>query len=282
MKIKKGWQNLRGEFRAKEIQRIFADCPENAFHTGLEIGAGDGIQSTLLTKYISKLISTDINPNRLTRESTESIDYRICDAEEIAEIFDKQKFDIVFSSNLLEHLPNSQKAIKDICRVLKDDGITINIMPSPFFAFCLISLYIPNQVVRIVERITEKGGTKWFIHKVRGFKEDAAVEQSSAFDNNPKTMPQKRPFIRKLLIPPPHGISQSIAKELFMFRQRRWIREFERADFSIEKIIKGPVSSGYGFGWDSLSKLAEMFGLTSEYIYIATKKGYKSQLARHF
>ena len=69
MKIKKGWHNLRGEFRTGEIQRIFSACPEKAFHIGLEIGAGDGIQSTLLTEYISKLISTDINPSRLTRES---------------------------------------------------------------------------------------------------------------------------------------------------------------------------------------------------------------------
>jgi Methylase involved in ubiquinone/menaquinone biosynthesis len=152
MKIKTEWLPWLHNYRERELYLIFSKCPEKLFKKGLELGAGDGFQSTLLTKYFSKLISTDYNPNILRKESTESIEYHICDAEEVDKMFGKKEFDFVFSSNLLEHLPNPHRALRGIYEVLKDDGVTIHVMPSPFWKLCHLSLYIPNMCVRALEK----------------------------------------------------------------------------------------------------------------------------------
>jgi SAM-dependent methyltransferase len=125
MKIKAEWLPWLHNYRKRELDLIFSKCPEGMFRSGLELGAGDGCQSTLLAKYFSELISADYNPDRLQKESSGSIEYRICDAEETGNIFGKGQFDLAFSSNLLEHLPHPGRSLSGIHNVLKDDGITI-------------------------------------------------------------------------------------------------------------------------------------------------------------
>jgi len=44
--------------------------------------------------------------------------------------FEDHAFDIVFSSNVLEHIPHVVEFQKEIQRVLKPDGIAIHVLPS--------------------------------------------------------------------------------------------------------------------------------------------------------
>ena len=57
--------------------------------------------------------------------------------------FGEKSFDIVFSSNLLEHLPDPSVVLRGVHRLLKDDGITVHIMPGPFWKLCQMALYHP-------------------------------------------------------------------------------------------------------------------------------------------
>jgi ubiquinone/menaquinone biosynthesis C-methylase UbiE len=45
--------------------------------------------------------------------------------------FDNQSFDIVFSSNVMEHILHTYEIQKEISRVLNNDGISIHVMPTP-------------------------------------------------------------------------------------------------------------------------------------------------------
>jgi hypothetical protein len=59
--------------------------------------------------------------------------------------------------------------------------------------------------------------------------------------------------------------------EFFAFRQSKWVSDFEATGFKIIEIKKGPVSSGYGFGWDNIRTIIEKTGVATELIYFVKK-----------
>ena len=50
------------------------------------------------------------------------------------------------------------------------------------------------------------------------------------------------------------------------------MKDFERNDFEVIDILNGPISSGYGLGFDWLKNVLYTIGITTEYIYILKKK----------
>ena len=80
------------ENRKREIEIIFSRCPLKLFKRGLELGGGDGYQSALLSRYIRRLLCTDINKIILRNRSTGAIQYKQSDAEKIGSSFGKGMF----------------------------------------------------------------------------------------------------------------------------------------------------------------------------------------------
>lgn len=252
--IKTDWIKHLHAFRKRELEIAFSEIGRK-FSKGLELGAGDGYQSQLLSNHVDELIATDLNEDRLPNMSnTSNIKFLVCDAEKVGTVFEESSFDLVFSSNLMEHLPDVNSCFNGIHKVLKDDGIVIHIMPSPSWRFFATCLHIPNKMVNIIERVIFKKGT----HLSKG--------------NNLKTKTKQRSSLFRLLVPKPHGVSKNFITELWDFRKGRWQREFHLTGFEIIVIKKGPVSSGYGFGLDKLRRILENIGVATELIYIARKK----------
>lgn len=52
----------------------------------------------------------------------------ICEATELSEI-ESKKYDFVVSSHVIEHIANPLKALKELVRILKDDGVLLLIVP---------------------------------------------------------------------------------------------------------------------------------------------------------
>lgn len=255
IKIKTDWQNYLHNLRFKEIQLIKKYLDQN-YEKILEIGAGDGYQSQLLKDYCKELYCTELNEFRLKKSDPE-INYLICDAENLEKYFSPNTFDLIFSSNLFEHLPNPELALRGIKKILKADGLSINIMPNPFFALSIILLHYPNLLITKFEKLVNRIISK----------EKNLVNRHS-MENNIKVK-RNNSWLRKLLIlPKPHGISDSFFAEARRFSKRAWIKLIKKEGFEVEKIIKGPVYSGYGFGLKPITKFLEFFGITSEYIYI--------------
>ncbi len=289
MKIKSEWTPYLHELRKRELEIVFQKCPRGKiFGSALELGAGDGFQSEILAEHTNYLISTDYNQERLRKNCTKDIEYRICDAEAIDLLFEERQFDFVFSSNLLEHLPHPETALKGIHKVLKDDGVTIHIMPNRFFGISRMLLFYPNLFMTKLSDLTEADSPGEFIRaKLFNMKnravenpETAPVERTG---NNLKTVFHKRyGYIRRLLWPTPHGISESNIKEFLAWKEKKWLKEFESAGFKVIKVAKGPVASGYGFGFDSLRTFLENIRMSSENIYIALKKNKVSRYSSFF
>lgn len=277
MRIKADWTSYLHNLRRREMDIVFGHCPKKLFGKVLELGAGDGFVSTILSEYTEQLICTDINPERLTKTDQDNITFKICDAEEVGEIFEDREFDMIFSSSLLEHLPNCEQALRGIHRVLADEGISIHFMPNRYWKLVTILLHIPNKVATIIDKILagrifkRRQGHKWF-----------RPYQQKYGGNNPKVGRKKQFFLAKLFLPRIHGVSNNTIAEFIAFGKNRWIKKFEAAGFKVLTVKKVSYSSGYGFGFDRLRKLMEHLQLHTLYAYIVCKENSKSKYTTFF
>jgi ubiquinone/menaquinone biosynthesis C-methylase UbiE len=92
----------------------------------LEIGAGTGRQGLELRKHGYDVAMIEI-------ESSDYLSERLCEitnynGRDIP--FADAEFDIVFSSNVLEHVPELDQLHKEIRRVLKSNGFAIHVVPT--------------------------------------------------------------------------------------------------------------------------------------------------------
>ena len=281
LKIKPDWDTYLHNLRRKEIELIFGKCPPGVFSHGLELGAGDGFQSHLLAEYAASLVVTDYYPEILAQADTSQITHRVCDAEEVGTMFAPGEFDLIFSSNMLEHLPDPQQALKGMHKVLHDNGLAIHVMPSPFWKVCQMVGFYPNAVISRLERYTSRSQASPATTPVAG-RDKTQTPASIPAGNNPKVTNRRYSYLRRLLWATPHGASASNLAEFAAFRRARWQHELAAAGFTVAKILPGPVSSGYGFGWDGLRALFEHLGATSEYIYVTVKAGHQSPYLAYF
>jgi len=264
------WLTYLHWIRKREIQEIFYKCPLRVFPVGLELGAGDGYQSSLLGAYVKHLLATDWDVSLLLERQTEALEVYQCDAEAVAETFAPASFDLVFSSNMMEHLPNPSAALRGIHSVLKEDGLSIHLMPNPLWKVADFSLFWPDMIARKLRRFADpRDESSRYEHVLMRPK------------NNPKTCPESAAGQRRFW-PRPHGAYRGHVQELWAFRKTRWLQEFERAGFRVVCVIKGPLCSGYGLGWDRPRRILERLGLTSEYAYVAVKRGRKSPYVHYF
>ena len=252
--IKPSWSQYLHNTRDEEIKIISKLLNNKVFNKGLEMGCGDGYQSKLLSKFVRDLVSTDLNKDRIPKINHLNIIYKVVDAEQISEHFQKNEFDFIFSSNLLEHVPNIDKCLNGTKNVLKDDGICIHVIPNSNWRFFAVLLHFPNKLINFIEG--------FFINK----------RKNKSFGNNINVDRKSKSKIFNFLVPKPHGISSNFLFEFYHFSKHNWIKTFERNNFEILKIINGPVSSGYGLGLNIFRGILENIGITTEYIYVLKKK----------
>ena len=108
----------------------------------LEIGCGLGYCSALLSKISGSVVATDLAEeslldhaigldrpkNFLQNLSVKNVQVLPASAEELP--FPDNSFDLVFSSHVLEHVPNKEKAVREINRVLRPGGIHFCVTPT--------------------------------------------------------------------------------------------------------------------------------------------------------
>ncbi len=106
------------------------DSDLNLNHNVLEIGTGTGIIPFSIYSKVSSIIATDISPEmirianqKLNKTEIKNIDFQIQDSYDLT--FPDKSFDIVIASNLFHLLYEPERPIKEIKRVMKDNGIFI-------------------------------------------------------------------------------------------------------------------------------------------------------------
>jgi SAM-dependent methyltransferase len=261
--------------KRREIGAVFGNCPKKLFRKTLELGAGDGYQSTLLAEYTEELICTDLNPRRLKRTDGPNVLFRIVDAENAGEHFNRGEFDMVFSSSLLEHLPDPGRALAGMHKILRDDGIGVHLMPNRLWKITTVLLHIPNRLVTVVDRFL--GGVTFS----RASRRSRGQTKETYGGNNLKVARRKQSRLIRPFLPRIHGVSTGTFAEFLAFGRQRWVREFEAAGFEVLAITRITFSSGYGFGFERLRRLIEKCGCYTVLAYVVCKKGHTSRVAQH-
>jgi SAM-dependent methyltransferase len=114
---KQGWRNW-----------VFQNYELKPGLSVLELGCGNaGIWKSNAEKipHSTRLVLSDFSPGMLdaakaNTDAINSAEYRVIDAREIP--FDTGAFDIVIANHMLYHVPDIDKALSEISRILKPDG----------------------------------------------------------------------------------------------------------------------------------------------------------------
>ena len=94
----------------------------------LEVGCGTGSiwlgQNEILSKF-AKLVLTDLSEGMIKTAQKnlgeiDNIEYIVADIQELP--FENDSFDVVIANSMLYHVPNLNKGIHEVRRVLKEDG----------------------------------------------------------------------------------------------------------------------------------------------------------------
>ena len=285
MKLKVNWLNYLHKLRSREIAAIFSSCPPRCFDNALELGAGDGFQSTLLANYTRHLLCTEVDDKRLVKKDIQNVTYKVMNAQDIDRCLEYGSYDMVFFFFFLEHVHRREELLQKICKVLNDDGICVCVVPNVLLKLSWLVLFYPNQLIELLEVISNPGGLERLYKRVHAeiFK-GRQCDESSDIDitclNNRKS--KEKTFCQKYCWPTPHGEYSSNILELFAYRKNAWSSLIEKQGFNVISILKMPVMSGYGFGWDLIRRLLERMGLCSSYAFIFIKKGKISSYAKYW
>ncbi|MCD8336071.1 MAG: class I SAM-dependent methyltransferase, partial [Lachnospiraceae bacterium] len=93
----------------------------------LEVATGPGLLAKHVAHAAHKMIATDYSDGMIREAKKgrcpENLRFEVADAEHLP--YGDDSFDAVIIANALHIVPNPQKALREIDRVLKDDGILI-------------------------------------------------------------------------------------------------------------------------------------------------------------
>ncbi len=205
--------------RSHELQLLLEKFGQG-FRQGrvLEIGSGTGQQLRLLKSLGIDIVGVEIEAGW----------YDDCLLEEITKFdgmhlpFPDNTFELVFSSNVMEHVQNLQALQVEIARVLKPTGVALHVMPSSSWRIWAIFTHYITLPTRL---------WSWCL-KVRQDQGSIANQINPA--SHTSATNSHRALYRKilaLLFPEKHGVFGNRFTEAHEFGQVAWKRRFVKADW---------------------------------------------------
>lgn len=182
----------------------------------LEIGAGAGWQAQVLAAHNHDVEAIDIAESLYATQR----EFPVLEYDGIHIPYPDNTFDVVFSSNTLEHIPGLSSFQQEIRRVLKPDGMVIHILPTASWRlWTSLSHYV--FIVRMV--LTLFGFRKCIT--------DANLIEHKRANRSIANL------IRKTLFSPRHGERGNAVLELWLFSRYDWRRLFRQTNWHIEREI---------------------------------------------
>lgn len=210
--------------RAAEVDLIrrFFD-PETKV---LEIGGGSGWQAKQIASWGFDIDSIDV-------ELQSHLFHSVLLYDGINIPFPAERFNLIFSSNVLEHVEMRTMLFTDMKRVLKHGGLMIHIVPSASWRLWTALAHYLYLVKRIVEKtlsISSEDITDEHVHR-----EIHPRPVGSLFDK-----------LKKSIWPVPHGIDGGVFRELITFSRWGWRACFRDVELNIvDEYRTGIFYTGY-------------------------------------
>lgn len=181
--------------REYELARVLPLLPPGA--RILEVGAGAGWQARSLSERGFDVEAVDTEAGGYERERIWPVS--IYDGHALP--FADATFDVVFSSNVLEHIPHVERFQAEIMRVLTPGGAALHVLPSATWRLWTSATYYPSL---LRDALKQPG--------VRG----------------------KLYHLRVNRHPPRHGERGTAYSEMFLFRKAAWLELFASTGWDLE------------------------------------------------
>lgn len=213
----------------------------------LEIGGGTGAQAAALDRMGHRVVSIDV-PSSPYRDSRV---FPIVDYDGHSLPFPNGSFDVVMSSNVLEHISDLDAALMEFARVLVPGGRQVHLMPSGVWRFwTTVTGYL-----ELISRLTELG---W-----KTFPKLASKHAAGAILSGIK---QAIRLCFSYGVPRRHGERGNVFTELYSFSRLAWTRYFQSRGLAVEEVQAGGLFyTGYMWLGERLPlsmrrRLARIFG----------------------
>lgn len=124
----------------RRIEVIFDDFLEGRRLDGirlLDAGSGTGWFSKYAVSKGANVTSLDVGTNILRKVAEKCYSYRVVGSVCDLNLKDRS-FNVVLSSEVIEHTPSPHKAVKELCRVLKPGGILVLTVPNRVWHFSAV------------------------------------------------------------------------------------------------------------------------------------------------
>ena len=199
--------------RAAEVERVVAWFPPGA--RVLELGAGTGQQSRELAARGFNVAAIELAGSNYAGDRQ----FPITDYDGAHIPFPDRSFDIVYSSNVLEHVPDLAQIHREIRRVLRCGGRAVHVLPTHSWRFWTTISAFPTGI------------------------QCAATLTSQLRPRRPASLSEARRLVgaglragRHLASPlcqRRHGERGNLLSETWLFRPEWWRRNFQRNGFKI-------------------------------------------------
>lgn len=196
----------------------------------LEIGSGTGWQARALSEAGYRVEAIDLPADSAISGHARNRHWPIRDYDGVHIPFDDDRFDILYSSNVLEHVERLDALMGEMTRVLRPGGVALHLLPNPQWRILSLLTYYPGQAIDLLRYLRRPSGS-------------GAVTPPA--QSCGPVRPSLTSKILKRLSPPTHGAVGSPISEVKRYAKRSWDRYFgERGWKVIEYSNNGLLASG--------------------------------------
>jgi SAM-dependent methyltransferase len=218
---------LREALRREEIQAVRCYFPPGS--RVLELGGDYGYQAGIIHSWGLDVTSIDIE---LPADEPHQYPVHLYNGRDIP--FPDRTFDVVFSSNVLEHIEDVRQLLAEARRVLQPGGIMIHVLPSSTWRFW-------TSVARYV----------WLLVAVGlGYENPEAPVPQPLRRGEPHRFAN---LLDAVFTFPPHGAYSSAVSELYYYSRHRWRRLFRSARLEVIEVVANDL---FYTGYKTLPRLS--------------------------
>jgi SAM-dependent methyltransferase len=196
-----GWGRWLHEIRRLEFEGTMGKVPLGRRARVLELGSGDGFQLDLLRDRFERVLAIDP-----LRAPADGDGFVFAHAEALP--FSDESFDLVFSSNVLEHLQDRRRAVKEAVRVLRPGGYMAHVVPSRFWKAASLLLHPLCQALHLAG--------KWSLRRRQRLMPGQASEETRALQPTPAAL------LKRCFCPEVHGTFPSHRGEFRAYGKGSW------------------------------------------------------------
>jgi len=198
-----------GEVRSLELARLREHLPSSG--RVLDFGAGSGQQALRLQELGLEVHAVDLESSQYLKQRV--FDVRNYDGQALP--FPDAHFDMVMSSNVLEHVSNLPATLRELARVLKPGGTMLHVLPSSSWRlWSTLAEFVAAPRAALLGAIRGPYGEWVGMARWRW------------------TLAQLVAAIGPLRFRP-HGAHGCALTELWTFSRRAWLRRFAANDCSV-------------------------------------------------